>query len=129
MLRIYLLLAALPAIASQTAPPRAPASSAPACFWASEITGFNSAGADRALVHIGTRATWELTLSPGCPDVDWAMRIGIRARGGERICPGRHAELVVPDAGGAGARTCLVRAIRKLSADEAAGARGAAPKP
>ena len=97
------------------------------CFWASQVTGFTDAGADRALVSIGTRETWELTLSPGCPDVDWAMRIGIVSRGGERICTGAPAQLLVPTASERGAQRCLVRNVRKLPPDEAAAARGDAP--
>ncbi|HEX8414473.1 MAG TPA: DUF6491 family protein [Sphingomicrobium sp.] len=94
------------------------------CFWASSVTGFSDAGPNRALVNIGQRETWELTLSPGCPDVNWAMRIGIAARGGDRICEGRPAELLVPSATGR-MQNCLVRSVRKLSVAEAAAARGA----
>ena len=99
------------------------------CFWPSQVSGFSPAGSDRALVRIGFRETWELTLSPGCPDVDWAMRIGIRARGGERICPGRPAELLVPDSSGDAMRRCLVRSVRKLTPEDAAAARGVAHRP
>lgn len=98
------------------------------CFWASQVTGFSVAGPERALVRVGARDAWELTLSPGCPDVDWTMRIGIRSRTGERICPGRPAELLVPEASGSGLRSCLVRQVRKLASEEAAAARGPAPK-
>ena len=98
------------------------------CFWPSEVTRFSDAGPDRALVHLGSRATWELTLSNGCPDIDWALQIGIRARGGERICPGRPAELFVPEVSGRGARACLVRAIRRLSDAEADAAEGRRPR-
>src|ERR1044072_3309570 len=75
------------AMLTTAAAPAATAPQAPAprqCFWASEVSGFSDAGPDRALVRIGSRETWELTLSPGCPHVDWAMRIGIppRRRGG-----------------------------------------------
>lgn len=131
MLRICLLLPAMLSAASFGAAPAAPVypPAERTCFWVSEVTGFSAAGADRALVRIGTRATWELTLSPGCPDVDWAMRIGIRSRAGERICPGRHANLIVPNASGSGTQSCHVRSIRKLSADEAAAALGRASKP
>jgi hypothetical protein len=107
-----------------TSPADAPASaegnSPRQCFWASGITGFSDAGPDRALVSIGNRATWALTLSPGCPDVDWAMRIGIVSRGSERICSGQPAELLIPTASGRGAQRCLVREVRKLSPGEAA---------
>jgi hypothetical protein len=95
--------------------------SARACFWSSEVTGFTDAGPDRAILNIGARESWELTLSPGCPDVDWALRISVRARGGERICTGRPVELLVPEPGGR-SRACLVRSVRLLSGEEAAAA-------
>jgi len=131
MRRIWLLLPAMMAVASCATPPAATSESRSRreCFWASQVTGFSDAGADRALIHVGARETWELTLSPGCPDVDWAMRIGIRSRGGERICPGRPAELLVPEASGSGVRRCLVQGIRKLPPGEAAAARGNRPAP
>jgi hypothetical protein len=124
MHRIAALLLLLPAVGCASSPQvPAAASGGRECFWASQVTSFSDAGEDRALVHIGTRETWELTLSRGCPDVDWAMRIGIRARGGERICRGRPAELLVPDASGSGLQRCQVRSVRKLSPEEAAAAR------
>lgn len=103
------------AMLATAAAPAVPARQAPRqCFWASQVSGFSDAGPGKALVRIGTRETWELVLSPGCPHVDWAMRIGIRARGGERICPGRPAELLVPDASESGFQRCLVSSVRKL---------------
>jgi len=100
---------------------------AAACFWPSQVSGFSDAGPDTALVRVGTARYWELKLSPGCPDVDWALRIGIRSRGGQTICPGRPAELVVPEVSGSGARPCLVRSIRRLSDAEGAAAAGNSP--
>ncbi len=100
------------------------ASVAPQCFWNSQVTGFSDAGPNRAIVNIGSRDSWELEMSPGCPDVDYAQRIGIVSRGGSRICSGANVELVVPDASGSSSRRCLVRNIRKLSANEAAAVRG-----
>ena len=97
------------------------------CFWGSQVTGFSDAGPDRAILNIGQRESWELTLASGCPDVDWAMKIGIRARGGDRICLGRPAELLVPNASGSGMRRCLVQNVRKLSPEEAAAVRGRTP--
>lgn len=85
-----------------------------ACFWPSQVSGFGDNGPDKAVVRLGTRERWELTLSQGCPDVDWAMNIAIRARGGQAICPGRPAEIFVPDASGRGGRTCLVTNVQKL---------------
>jgi hypothetical protein len=97
------------------------------CFWGSQVTGFSDAGPDRAILNIGQRESWELTLAAGCPDVDWALKIGIRSRGGDRICPGRPAELFVPNASGSGMRRCLVQNVRKLSPEEAAAVRGRTP--
>ncbi|WP_343519746.1 DUF6491 family protein [Sphingomonas sp.] len=99
------------------------------CFWGSQVTGFSDAGPDRAILNIGQRESWELTLGAGCPDVDWALRIGIRARSGDRICPGRPAELLIPNASGSGFQRCLVQIVRKLSLEEAAAARGRTPAP
>ena len=129
MHRTYLLLPALIIAAACMAEP--PARDAPqagrTCFWGSQVTGFSDAGPDRAILNIGQRESWELTLAPGCPDVDWALKIGIRTRGGDRICPGRPAELLVPDVSGSGMRRCLVQAVRKLSPEEAAAVRGRTP--
>lgn len=124
---LVLLLAALGCAGPPAANPAPP--SRRSCFWASQVSGFTTAGPDRALVGIGGREVWELTLSPGCNDVDWAMRIGIRSRGTDRICSGADAELLVPSASGSSTQRCLVRGVRKLSAEEAAAARGEMPKP
>lgn len=131
MRRIALILGGTLTIAACTNPALGPGTqtlqSARQCFSASSISGFSDAGPDRALVRIGFQETWELTLSPGCPDVNWAMRIGIVSRGSQRICTGRPAELVVPSATGAGQR-CLVSNVRRLPPQEAAAARGETPR-
>lgn len=115
-------LGALP-LAALAAGCAAPATPPARCFFHSEVSGFSDAGPDRAIVRIGARRAWELTLSPGCPDVDWALGIGIRPRGGNRICEGRPAELIVPYPG-SGSRACPVRSIRRLDGAEAAAALG-----
>ncbi len=96
--------------------------SARQCFWASGVTSFSDAGPNRALVNVGRQDTWQLELSPGCPNVDYAMRLGIVSRGSERICSGVDAELLVPTASERGFQRCLVRNVRKLSPQEAAAA-------
>ncbi len=100
------------------------AHAAPQCFYASQVSGFSDNGPGRALMNVGARDTWELELSPGCSNVNWAMKIGIVSRGSERICPGRPAELIIPSASGQLSQRCLVRNIRKLSPAETAAARG-----
>ena len=119
MYRACVLPAAIAALGGCVEPPEttAAAQEARSCFRASEVTSFSDAGPDRALVKIGRRETWELTLAPGCPDVNWAMRIGIRSRGGERICSGVNAELLVPNASETGTQRCLVSNVRQLPSE------------
>lgn len=96
------------------------------CFYPSQVGGFQPAGDDRAIVRVGFRQAWELTLSPGCPSVDWATNIILRPRGGERVCPGRPVDMLVPEAGGRAYRRCLVNDVRRLSDEERAKAFGTA---
>lgn len=97
------------------------------CFFGSQISGFKDDGQDRVLVRLGFREAYALTLAAGCPPVNLATSIGIVSRGGDRICIGRPAELVVPRASGSGSQRCLVSNIRKLSDTELATAWGRQP--
>lgn len=125
MRRLALLLCLGAAACSSTSTaPNSRTHAAPQCFYGSQVTGFSDNGPGRALMNIGARETWELELSPGCSNVNWAMKIGIVSRGSERICPGRPAELIIPSASGQLSQRCLVRNIRKLSPAETAAARG-----
>lgn len=94
--------------------PAAATAAPPACFWPGQVSGFSDGGPNTAIVRIGNIERWALDLSRGCPDIDWALAIAIRSRGGQAICPGRPAEVFVPDASGRGGRTCLVTSIRRL---------------
>jgi len=131
-MRNFILLAALPFLSCCAAqemqrPADVASGGTDECFFPSQVGGFKDAGSDRALLRIGFRAGYELTLSPGCPPVDYAMDIGIVSRGSSRICAGRPAELVVPRASGSGAQRCLVSNIRRLSDAEMATAWGRQP--
>lgn len=97
------------------------------CFFGSQVSGFKDDGQDRMMVRIGFRQAYQLTLAAGCPPVNLATSIGIVARGGDRICTGRPAELVVPRASATGSQRCLVTDIRKLSDAELATAWGRQP--
>lgn len=98
------------------------------CFWPSQVSGFSDAGPDKVRVRAGFKDMWELEVSPGCPDANWAMKIAIVSRGGGPVCPGRPAELIMPSASGQSTERCLVRNVRKLSAEETARALGPAHK-
>jgi len=130
-MRMLIPLAALPILAScvgqgATLTEGTPGN-AESCFFASQVGGFSDGGPDRALLRIGFREGYELTLAPGCPPVDYATQIGVVSRGSDRICAGRPAELVVPRASGSGAQRCLVSNIRKLSDQEMAATWGRQP--
>lgn len=124
----WTLLAAAAALSACADAPAPGDQSAEQCFWPTQVSGFSDAGPDKALVRIGFKETYEITLSPGCPDVNYAMNLGIRARSGGRVCSGRDVELVVPEASGNSGRRCLVRTIRRLSPEEAAASRGETPR-
>ena len=93
--------------------PVAAAQAARQCFWSSEVTSFGDAGPKRIIANVYNQEKWELTLANGCPNANWAMKIGIVSRGSQEICTDAPAELLVPSAGG-GAQRCLVTGIRKL---------------
>jgi hypothetical protein len=85
------------------------------CFWTSQISGFHGTGPNRAVLRIGSKERYELTVSSGCNNLDWAQHIALVPRGGgERICPGEPAELLAPSASGGSVQRCLVSDIRVL---------------
>lgn len=98
------------------------------CFYASQVTGYTNGGQDRIYANISRRATWELTLSPGCSQVDFSLAVGLVSRGTQRICSGADAELLVPRASQTSVQRCLIRTIRKLSREEADAVRSAPPE-
>jgi len=122
--------AALLAAGASAPPPATGARRAPdpACFYSSQVTGFTNGGTDRVYVNISGRTTYELALSPGCSQIDWVLDLAVRARGTQRICSGRDAELIVPRASGGGAQRCLIRTVRRLSDAERDAVRGSPPR-
>lgn len=117
MLRLMMAMTVLLASGSSALPPvdGADRPVRPDCFYSSQVTGFTNGGPDRVYANISRRATYELALSPGCSQIDWALDIAVRARGTQRICSGYDAELIVPRASGSGSQRCLIRTIRRLS--------------
>jgi hypothetical protein len=117
MLRLMTAMAALLVSGASAPPPVSEPERPPRrdCFYSSQVTGFTNGGPDRVYANISRRATYELALSPGCSQIDWALDIAVRARGTQRICSGYDAELIVPRASGSGAQRCLIRTIRRLS--------------
>ena len=119
------LIALLTACAPMTPSPASDGSEARQCFRASQANGFHPIDRDTVHVTSGADEVFELELMGACPEIDWSLSIGIRpTRGSSFICRGLDAELIVPSRLGAGPQRCPVRAVRKLSPEEVAAARG-----
>lgn len=113
-------LAALALAGCASTPPQAGAEAAARtprqCFWASNVNGFNSVDRDTIRVTAGVNDVFELDVSgAGCFDVDWATAIGLRSRGGDRICSGYDAEIVYRSPNGLGPQRCFVTDVRRVS--------------
>lgn len=88
------------------------------CFRSSQVNGWRAG--DRNVVYLRTdvRRVFRMQLMGPCPDVNWAQRIGIEARGSSWICSGIDATIVAPSP--IGPRRCPVRAITELTPEEVA---------
>jgi hypothetical protein len=87
------------------------------CFTPREVSGFTGTVDRNADIKVGASRYFRLELGGGCPDIDWSQRIGIRARsGGNFICEGYDAELIVPDP--TRTQVCPVSAIHAISRDQ-----------
>ncbi len=130
MLRLTMAVAALVASGASVPPPSSGTERPPRpdCFYSSQVTGFTNGGPDRVYANLSRRATYELALSPGCSQIDWALDIAVRARGTQRICSGYDAELIVPRASGGSPQRCLIRTIRRLSDAERDAVRSSGPR-
>lgn len=121
-LTISLAAAALAACASSSAPVGyagdASDTAGRQCFRASQANGFAAQGDRIVNVRVSSREIYQFEMMGPCPDVDWAHRIALRARGGSMICTGIDADIITPTP--IGPQRCPVRAVRRLSADEIA---------
>ena len=117
----FLALAAGAALAAGCATAEREDGAAPAgrqCFLASQVNGFHPVDDDTVHVMVGASQVYELDIVGTCPEVDWSHRIGIRATGGGNwVCSGFDAELIVPSSIGPG--RCPVTNVRRLTEDEA----------
>lgn len=115
--------AALAACTSaQTSGPRSADQQGRQCFLVSQVNGFTPIDRDTVDVRVSTREVFRLELIGACQDIDWALRVGIRARGGGAwVCQGLDAEIVAP--GPLGPQVCQVSSIRRLTDEEIEAAR------
>lgn len=104
---------------SAVAAPEAAAKPQRACFFASQLNGWRSEGDRVVYLEVGVRDVYRGGLFSRCHDLDSALTLGVRSRGGgSSICDGLDIELVVPSA--TGPRTCHVTRLQKLTPQEVA---------
>ena len=95
------------------------------CFNASTVNGFHAIDRNRVIVTVGANRNYLLDVLGTCPDINWALRVGLRSTGGSNwVCQGRDAELLVPSPG-RGFDRCPVLGVRALTLDEARALRAA----
>lgn len=94
------------------------------CFLPSQVNGFTPIDRETVDVRVNANRIFRLQLVGACQDIDWALRVGIRSRGGGAwICQGLDAELIAP--GPLGPQVCQVSSVRRLSDEEAEASRQA----
>ncbi len=117
-------LAAAGAAAVAAPEPVATAPAGRACFFASQVNGWRTDGDDVVYLEVGVRDVYRAELFSFCPDLDRAISIGVRTRGGGiSICDGLDVELVTPSP--MGPQTCHVTRLRKLTVEEVAALKAA----
>ncbi|MGQ0590026.1 MAG: DUF6491 family protein [Sphingosinicella sp.] len=87
------------------------------CFNAGTVNSFTPEGDRAVVVRVSRNRQYRLELVGYCPDVDWSLRIALRARGGSNwVCAGGDAEILVPST--TGPQNCLVTAVNRLTPEE-----------
>ncbi|MFT4251566.1 MAG: DUF6491 family protein [Caulobacter sp.] len=115
---------AAPALAQTPTPaPEAAAKAKPAkssgrdgCFFADNIRGYQVVDDKTLNIEITRKEVYELKLFYASFDLDTAMRIGLKSRGGSWICSPLDAEVIVPET--VGRHSYPIQSIRRLTPEE-----------
>ena len=87
------------------------------CFLASNVNSFNANADGTVDIRAGASNYFRLTPAGGCPDINWAMQVGIRSTGGsDFICNGFDAEFVVPDP--SGTQRCPIATVTPITQEQ-----------
>lgn len=99
--------------------PASPPESKRSCFLSSQVNGWRTERDDVVYLNVGVKDVYRAELFAYCPDLDTAVSIGVRTRGGGiSICDGLDVDLIVPSS--IGSQTCHLTKLRKLSTEEVA---------
>ena len=120
MMKSALILIATAAIAvtgcsaQPAAPALATANSGRQCFLARQVNGYTSVNDQAVDVQVGAHRYFRLSLDGSCPQSAFSQRVALRTTGGgDWICQGLDAEIIVPFAGGP--QRCLVNDVQPIS--------------
>ena len=85
------------------------------CFLARQVNGYASVSDQIIDVQVGANRYFRLSVDGSCPQQSFSQRIVLRTMtGGDWICQGLDAEIIVPFAAGAPQR-CLVNDVQPIS--------------
>ena len=106
------------AVAACSAQPGSPAvaaaNSGRQCFLAQQVNGYTSVSDQLVDVQVGANRYFRLSIDGSCPQSSFSQRVALRTTGGgDWICQGLDAEIIVPFAGGP--QRCLVRDVQPIS--------------
>jgi hypothetical protein len=102
------------ACAAQPGPPLAAQTSGRQCFLARQVNGYTSVNDQAVDVQVGAHRYFRLSLDGSCPQSAFSQRVALRTTGGgDWICQGLDAEIIVPFAGGP--QRCLVNDVQPIS--------------
>ena len=109
--------AAIAACTTNGAPSQSAARSSGQCFLASNVNSFNANADGTVDIQVGANQYFRLMPAGGCPDINWAMQVGIKSTtGSDFICNGFDAEFVVPDS--TGTQRCAIASITPITKDQ-----------
>jgi len=87
------------------------------CFLARQVNGYTSVSDQIVDVQVGANRYFRLSLDGSCPQSDFSRRVALRTTGGgDWICQGLDAEIIVPAAGGP--ERCLVNNVQPISKEQ-----------
>ena len=103
------------ACAAQPGPrPLAAQTSGRQCFLARRVNGYTSVSDQVVDVQVDANRYFRLSLDGSCPESAFSHRVALRTTGGgDWICQGLDAELIVPFVGGP--QRCLVNDVQPIS--------------
>ncbi|MGH6956458.1 MAG: DUF6491 family protein [Caulobacteraceae bacterium] len=98
-----------------------PAHHGRSCFWRRDIVNFAAHDDNDLYVRVGVGDVYRFHMFPGCLDLSWLHRLGVRTFGDSQICEGPSANVeIINRQLSTGRQRCPVTYVRKLTPPEVA---------